>query len=133
MAVLYVPLADKSAEAGLMRDKDPQDLLAAYNYRRARSVAGRLQLAGKTVPNVAIVGSTRPLGANAALDGADVDVVDLTNPGTVEERMHALRSSLESSGARPGEAGRPMVLQRLRQYFASVTSVTDDTSQTLTF
>jgi hypothetical protein len=132
MAVLYVPLADDTAAGSLLKDRDPQALLAAYNYVRARSIANVLKRTGKTIPNVAIIGSPRPLAANAAIRSETIDVVDLSDPGTVEERMERFRNSLQAGEGHLMEGGKPIVLQRLRDYFAWAEAPPDAT-RVLTF
>jgi hypothetical protein len=132
MAVLYVPMAGKTADS-MIEDRDPQALLAAYNYVGARGMAGRLKRAGKTIPDVAIIGSTRPLGADAAVDSAAVDVVDLTDPGTVEERMARFRDSLETGERHLSEGGQPIVLKRVRAFIAWAETAAHEISPVLRF
>jgi hypothetical protein len=133
MAVLYVPMADKVAADSLMADRDPQGLLAAYNYVRARGIAGRLKRAGKTIPDVAIIGSTRPLAANGVIDSDAIDVVDLSDPGTVAERMERFRDSLEAGERHLSEGGQPIVLKRLHEFFAWAETAGHDGSSVMTF
>jgi hypothetical protein len=133
MAVLYVPLADKAAADSLIRDRDPQGLLAAYNYVRARGMAGLLKRAGKTIPDVAIIGCSRPLAVQSVVDFDTVDVVDLTDPGTVRERMERFRDSLESGERHVSEGGQAVVLRRLREFFTWAEAAAHDASPVLTF
>jgi hypothetical protein len=132
MAVLYVPMAGKAADS-LIEDRDPQALLAAYNYVGARGMAGRLKRAGKTIPDVAIIGSTRPLAADAAVDSAAIDVVDLTDPGTVGERMERFRDFMETGERHLSEGGQPIVLKRVREFIAWAGTAAHDGSRVLRF
>jgi hypothetical protein len=132
MAVLYVPLADTTVAGSLIKEREPQALLAAYSYVRARAIASLLKRAGKTVPDVAIIGSTRPLAAKAAINPETIDVVDLSDPGTVEERMERFRNSLQAGEGQLIEGGRPIVLKRLREYFAWA-EAPPEASRVLTF
>jgi hypothetical protein len=133
MAVLYVPLADKAAADSLIGDRDPQSLLVAYNYVRARAIASRLKRAGKSIPDVAIIGSTRPLAANTAVDSDAIDVVDLTDPGTVAERMERFRDFLQAGERHLSEGGHPIVLKRVREFLAWAETAAHDVSPVLTF
>ncbi len=134
MAVLYVPLADPTAVRSLMAFRDPQSLLVAYNYDRAGQLAARIRQAGKTVPDVAIIGSPVPLAADAPIDSGAIDIVDLTDPGTVEERMERFRNTLEAGELHLTDEGRPVVLDRLRGFFAwANTAGQEGSPATLTF
>lgn len=133
MAVLFVPLADKAAAGGLLKERDPQSLLAAYDYPRARGMAGALKRAGKAVPGVAIVGSSRPLAANATPAADAIDVVDLSDPGTARERLERFRDSLETGERHLSEGGQPVVLKRLREFFAWADAASSGGPTTLSF
>jgi hypothetical protein len=128
MAVLYLPLNEGATAEALIKEQDAQAVVAAYDYTRARGIATQLKRAGKTIPGVAIIGSTRPVTSGESL-GA-IDVVDLTDPGTVAERMERFRDTLEIHE-------RPMsddvVLKRLRAYFAWAEAAGRDGPTQLTF
>lgn len=113
MAVLYLPVNEDVAAETLISEQDAQAVVAAYDYVRARAIAAQLKRSGKTVPGVAIIGSTRPLSPGESADA--IDVVDLTDPGTVAERMERFRDSLET---REHPVNDEVVLKRLRAYFA---------------
>jgi hypothetical protein len=131
MAVLYVPVTDKAAADSLIGERDQQALIAAYDYVRARGMVRELKRAGKAIPKVAIIGGPRPLTAGVAL--GTMDVVDLTDPGTVAERMERFRDSLEAGERHVNEGGQPVVLKRLREYFAWAGTAGRDGSTLLTF
>lgn len=133
MAVLYVPLTDRAAAASLVGAHDPQALLAAYDYVRIRGLTRLLKAKGKAIPDVAIIGSTRPLSPGRALDATTIDVVDLADPGTVTERMERFRSAFEAGERQVSEGGQPIVLKRLRDYFAWAEASDRDGPRTLTF
>jgi len=133
MAVLYVPMADKAAADSLIAERDAQALLSAYNYSRARGMAGRLKRAGKLIPDVAIIGSTRPLAANGTFASDAIDVVDLTDPGTVAERMERFRDSLVAGERHLSEGGQPIVLKRLHDFFAWAETAAHDAPSHMTF
>jgi hypothetical protein len=128
MAVLYLPLNDGTAPDSLIKEQDAQAVVAAYDYTRARGISTQLKRAGKTIPGVAIIGSTRPLGAGSLPD--TIDVVDLTDPGTVSDRMERFRDVLET---RERPAGEDVVLKRLRAYFAWAENTAHDGPMQLTF
>lgn len=128
MAVLYLPLIDGATPEALIKEQDAQGVVAAYDYIRARGIATQLKRAGKTIPGVAIIGSTRPLGAGSLPD--TIDVVDLTDPGTVSDRMERFRDVLET---RERPAGEDVVLKRLRAYFAWAENTEHDGPMQLTF
>ena len=133
MAVLYVPLVDQAPADSLMRDREPRALLSAYNYGRARSMAARLKRAGKKIPDVAIVGSRRPVTVNAAVDADAIDVVDLTDPGTAEERVERFRDSLQAGERHLLQEGQPIVLTRLHEFFLWANVTAHDAPRVLTF
>ncbi len=128
MAVLYVPVNDGAAAETLIKEQDAQALVAAYDYTRARAISTQLKSAGKTVPGVAVVGSTRPLTAGESPDS--IDVLDLTDPGTVAERMEKFRDALET---RERPASEDAVLTRLRAYFAWAETAGSDGPTQLSF
>jgi hypothetical protein len=128
MAVLYLPLNEDAATEALIKEQDAQGVAAAYDYTRARGIATQLRRAGKTIPGVAIIGSTRPLTSGESV-GA-IDVVDLTDPGTVAERMERFRDSLET---RERPMSDDVVLKRLRAYFAWAEAAGRDGPTQLTF
>ena len=78
--------------------------------------------------------AVKPLRGRAQLDRPatvsckEVDVVDLTNVANVQERMKRFRDSIESGERHLSEAGQPLVLRRLRQFFAWVGGAADDVS-----
>jgi hypothetical protein len=136
MAVLYVPLVDQAPADSLMRDREPQALLSAYNYVRARGMAARLKRAGKKIPDVAIIGSRRPVPGNAVVDAdtADaIDVVDLTDPGTAAERMERFRDSLQAGERHLIQEGQPIVLTRLHEFFLWANVTAHNAPRVLTF
>lgn len=128
MAVLYLPLNDSAAADTLIKEQDAQGVVAAYDYTRARGLANQLKRAGKTIPSVAIIGSTRPLSTGDS--SGTIDVVDLTDPGTVAERMERFREALET---RERPASEDVVLKRLRAYFAWAETAAHDGPTQLTF
>jgi hypothetical protein len=128
MAVLYLPLNDSATAEALIKEQDAQGVVAAYDYTRARAISNQLKRAGKTIPSVAIIGSTRPLGTGDA--PGTLDVVDLTDPGTVAERMEHFRDALET---RERPVSEDVVLKRLRAYFAWADSAAHDGPTQLTF
>ena len=128
MAVLYLPLLDSASPEALIKEQDAQGVVASYDYIRARGIATQLKRAGKTIPGVAIIGSTRPLGAGTTPD--TIDVVDLTDPGTVSDRMERFRDALET---RERPMGDEIVLKRLRAYFAWAETAGHDGPMQLTF
>jgi hypothetical protein len=113
MAVLYLPVSEDVATEALITEQDAQAVVSSYDYTRARAIASQLKRAGKTVPGVAIVGSTRPLSAGES--PGEVDILDLTDPGTVVDRMERFRDSLET---RERPVSDDLVLKRLRATFA---------------
>jgi hypothetical protein len=133
MAVLYVPLVDQSPAESLAKDRDAQGLLSAYNYVRARGMVSRLKRAGKKVPDVAIVGSRRPLTVGAAVGADAIDVVDLTDPGTAAERIERFQASLQAGERHLSQEGRPIVLKRLQEFFLWADSAGRDSPRVLTF
>jgi len=133
MAVLYVPLVDQSPADSLIKDRDPQALLSAYNYVRARGMAARLKRAGKKIPDVAIVGSRRPLTASTAVGPEAIDVVDLTDPGTAAERMERFRDSLQAGERHLIQEGQPIVLTRVHEFFLWADATAHDVPRVLTF
>jgi hypothetical protein len=133
MAVLYVPLVDQAPADSLMKDRDPQALLSAYNYVRARGMAARLKHAGKRIPDVAIIGSRRPLTVNTVVEANAIDVVDLTDPGTAAERMERFRDSLQAGERHLIQEGQPIVLTRVHEFFLWADATAHDVPRVLTF
>jgi hypothetical protein len=132
MAVLYVPVVDKAPTGSLIKDRDPQALLSAYNYARARGMVARLKRAGKKIPEVAIVGCRQPLAASTTVSSDTIDVVDLTDPGTAAERIERFRDSLQASEHPLNQEGQPLVLKRLHEFFLWA-DADHDTPRVLTF
>lgn len=133
MAVLYIPLVDQVPAESLIKDRDPQALLSAYNYVGARGMVARLKRAGKKIPDVAIVGSRRPLTVRAAFGADAIDVVDLTDPGTAAERLERFRDSLQAGERHLSQEGQPIVLTRLHEFFLWAAVAAHDVSRVLTF
>jgi hypothetical protein len=133
MAVLYVPVADQTPTSSLNKDREPQALLSAYDYVRARGMVARLKRAGKRIPDVAIVGSRQPLSNSSAVVSDAIDVVDLTDPGTATERIERFRDSLQASKRHVSQEARPLVLARLHEYFLWADADAHDAPRVLTF
>jgi hypothetical protein len=131
MAVLYLPLKDGAATEALIKEQDAQGVVASYDYARAHAISAQLKRAGKTVPGVAIIGSTRPLTSGETPDATDI--VDLTDPGTVAERMEHFRDALETRERLGHEDGQALVLKRLRAYFAWAEQARQEGPTQLTF
>lgn len=133
MAVLYAPVL-KDEASRLIESKDPEVMLKAYNYDRARVIVGALRREGRKVPDVAIVGCRHPLDQGAQVDIADVAVVDLmlSDDAKIRERMQSFETKLQVGKKELNESGENVLLHAVRQWFAIVGMAADSVSKVIT-
>lgn len=113
LAVLYVPVVSFKATSAIAK-RGADQLVAEYDYDRARLLKGQIENATRmTLPRVALLGSSRPLGNTTAIDPAQLYIVDLEHASDVEAEhllsrfRDALESSYESLSAQVPPASHP--------------------------
>jgi len=121
LAILYAPIRG-AKPAALASGRDPEALLNAYDYDRARVLVGALRRAGRKVPDVSIIGCPTPLDPGSRIDMKDVSIVDLSmsDDEKIRERIQTFRDSLESGKGELNASGEPAILKHLRKLFALV-------------
>jgi hypothetical protein len=127
MAVLYAPINSASAGARCLEGKDPQVLLDAYDYPRARLTINELSRGGRVLPAVALVGYPRPIDGRASIDSTNLWIVDMSSEhdDVAQRRLLEFRDALES-GAAGSSSAVPEALQKARWFFQLVGTTLSD-------